>query len=505
VTPSTVPLCAYEEEEEDEEEQNQERNKDSVAAMSRSEVYSGMDTYDFVVIGGGSAGYSAASTAVRLGLNTLCVDGGKEIGGLCILRGCMPSKTLIESANRFLTLRRAEEFGLSAGHVGYDAAAIIARKRRLIGDFSAYRAQELRKGPFEFERGSAEFVDPHTVRIRLLAGGERIISAKTAVIATGSTLNMVDLPGLKEIGFLHSDLAVDSDRIPKSVVLLGGGAIALEFAHFYEALGTRVTILQRSSHVLKPADSDVADAAVSAFRHRGIDVICGTNLLRAERAGDVKRIVYEKGGRESLVEAEEIFYALGRRPLVDGLNLDAAGVKGTESCPIQSNAAMQTSQPHIFVSGDATGMHEVVHIAIQQAAVAARNARRVLKGAQLEEMDYRLKLFCIFSEPQIAMIGLTEKEASERGLSVRVARYRFDDHGKSMIRGETDGFVKLIVDAGTGEIVGGAIVGPEGAELIHEISVAMHFRATAATLAAIPHYHPTLSEIWTYPAEELAL
>jgi len=464
----------------------------------------GMDTYDFVVIGGGSAGYAAASTASGLGLKTLCVDGGKEIGGLCILRGCMPSKTLIESANRFLTLRRAEEFGLSAGHLGYDSRAIILRKRRLIGEFADYRAHQLWKGQFDFERGLAEFIDPNTLRVRMVAGGERIVRAKTAVITTGSSINMIELPGLQEIGFLHSDLALDSMRIPKSIILLGGGAIALEFAHFYEALGTKVTILQRSPQVLKAADHDVAEAAVSALRHRGVEVICGTKLLRAERSGSAKRVVYEKGNRENFVEAEEVFYALGRQAFVDGLNLEAAGVKGTDTCPIQSNGAMQTSQPHIFTAGDATGKHEVVHIAIQQAGVAARNAARLLKGERLEQIDYRLKLFCIFCEPQIAMIGLTEKEAAELGVNVRVATYRFGDHGKSMIRGEIDGFVKLIVEAATGEIVGGAVVGPEGAELIHEISVAIHFRATAATLAAIPHYHPTLSEIWTYPAEELA-
>src|SRR5215813_11521313 len=192
-----------------------------------------MESYDFVVIGGGSAGYSAAAAAARSGLKTVCIEAAEQLGGLCILRGCMPSKTLIESANRFLTLRRAEEFGLSAGHLGYDAGAIIARKRRLIGEFADYRAQQLRKGPFDFERGIAEFIDTHTLRIRLLVGGERIVRAKTAVITTGSIIHMIDLPGLQEIGFVHSDLALDSMRMPKSVILLGGGAIALEFAHFY--------------------------------------------------------------------------------------------------------------------------------------------------------------------------------------------------------------------------------------------------------------------------------
>ncbi len=462
-----------------------------------------MESYDFVVIGGGSAGYSAAAVAARSGLKTVCIEGGDHVGGLCILRGCMPSKAFIESANRFLMLRRASEFGLSAGHVAFDAKAIVQRKRELVSEFAEYRVQQLTGGEFEFKRGHAGFTDPGHVRVEMIGGGQQEIEGKTFLVSTGSVLNLIDLPGLTEVGFLHSDIALDSDHFPRSVVILGGGAIALEFAHFYNALGIEVTILQRSKQVIKEADPDVAEALVSAFGKRGIKVICGTKLIRIERTATGKRVRYEHGGEEQGADGEEIFYALGRKPAVQGLGLEKAGVATTERGAVGVNDSLQTTQPHIFASGDVTGLHEVVHRAIEQGELAAGNAKRLLEGKDLATIDDRLRMFAMFSEPQFAAVGIGEREATERGMEVRIAKYFFKDHGKSIIRGEVEGFVKLIADAEGGEIAGAAVVGPEASELIHEIAVAMYFHATAASLASIPHYHPTLSEIWTYPAEEL--
>ena len=463
-----------------------------------------MTEFDFAVIGGGSAGYGAASEAAKLGLRTVCIDGGSEVGGLCILRGCMPSKTLLESANRFLTLRRAHEFGLSAGHLGFDSGAIRRRKRTLISGFADHRRAQLEKGNFDFIRAHASFISPHQLKLEGLDGSVREISFRTALISTGSELNVVDVPGLSEAGYLDSDLALDSDRVPSSVIILGGGAIALEFAHFYNALGTKVTVLQRSSQFIKNADVDVANALTNAYRRHGVEMISGTKLVAVGEKEDRKTVKFTKDGLERAISADEIFYALGRRAALSRLHLDAAEVKIDGNSALDVNERMQTSQPHIFGAGDAAGQFEVVHIAIEQAIAAARNAARWLKNEKLNPMDYRLRLFAIFSHPELAFVGLTEKQAAAESRQVRVATYPFDDHGKSMIRGETDGFVKLIADAHTHEIVGGAVVGPEAPELIHEIVVAMHFRAKASDLSAIPHYHPTLSEIWTYPAEELA-
>jgi len=463
-----------------------------------------MASYDFVVIGGGSAGYSAAATGARLGLKTVCIEGGDQVGGLCILRGCMPSKTLIESANRFLTLRRAAEFGLSADHIAFDSKAIIRRKGDLIAEFADYRARQLSGGKFEFKRGRAAFTDPYHVKVQMRPGGQEEIEGKAFLISTGSVINVIDLPGLSEVGFIQSDTALDTDQFPRSVVILGGGAIALEFAHFYNAFGIEVTVLQRSKQVIKEADPDLAEALVSAFRKRGIKVVSGTKLVRVERTATGKRVRYEADGEEQVADGDEIFCALGRKPAVQGLCLEKAVVETNKQNAVVVNDSLQTSQPHIFAAGDVTGLYEIVHIAIQQAELAARNAGRLMECKGLATIDYRLKMFAMFTEPQFAVAGINQREAAEQKLEVRVAKYPFNDHGKSIIRGETDGFVKLIADAKSGEIVGGAVVGPQASELIHEIVVAMSFRATAATLASIPHYHPTLSEIWTYPAEELA-
>ena len=463
-----------------------------------------MTEFDFAVIGGGSAGFGAASEGAKLGLRTICVDGGPEVGGLCILRGCMPSKTLLESANRFLTLRRAQEFGLSAGHLGFDLGAIRQRKRALINGFADHRRIQLEEGNFDFVRAHASFVSPHRLRLDGLDGSVREIGFRMALIATGSELNVVDVPGLGQAGYLDSDIALDSDRIPPSIIILGGGAIALEFAHFYNALGTKVTVIQRSPQFIKDADTDVSAAVTDAYRRQGIGMISDPRLVAVEKTGERKTVRFVKDGLEQTISADEIFYALGRRPAIGRLHLDAADIELNGDLAIGTNDQMQSSQPHIFAAGDAAGQFEVVHIAIEQAVVAARNAARLLKDEKLSSIDHRLRLFAIFSHPELAYVGLTAREATAGGRQIRVATYQFDDHGKSMIRGETDGLVKLIADANTHEIVGGAVVGPEASELIHEIVVAIHFRAKASDLAAIPHYHPTLSEIWAYPAEELA-
>ncbi|MEA3146900.1 MAG: hypothetical protein QOI53_2429, partial [Verrucomicrobiota bacterium] len=385
-------------------------------------------------------------------------------------------------------------------------AAIVERKQELVGIFQKHRGEQLTEGKFAFIRGRGQFTDQHHLRIKLRDGGEQEIEGKTFLIASGSVINFIDLPGLKEAGFLDSDTALSCERFPRSLIVLGGGAIALEFAHFYGALGVEVTVLQRSNRVIKEADPDVAEALVTAFEKRGIKVICGTKLRRVERTADGKRVWYERDGVEEMLEAEEILYALGRRPAVDGLGLKEAGVEIDEdnNCSVIVNPSLQTSRRHIFAAGDVTGLFEVVHIGIQQGEMAALNAKRLLEDKDLAKIDYRLKMFVMFPEPQIAMVGLTEREAAEQGLDVRVACHPFHDHGKSILRGEVEGFVKLIVDARNGEILGGAVIGPEASDLIQEITVAMSFHATAATLAAIPHYHPTLNEIWTYPAEELA-
>ena len=459
--------------------------------------------YDFTVIGGGSAGYAAARTAAGLGLKTAVVEGGEQVGGLCILRGCMPSKTLIESANRFRVLREAKEFGLRAENISFHGEEIIARKRRIIGGFASYRSQQLEEGNFEFIRGRAAFTDPHTVEITKGEGSKQTLSSRFFLIATGSGINWPDVPGLKESGCLTSDDVLDMAEIPEAIIVLGAGPVALELAHYYNALGRKVTVIQRGEHLLKGVDEDISAVVKNALERRGVKVFTQTKLLRVERSGNTRRVVFTHEGQEKSVEAPAVLNALGRKPTVNGLKLERAGLAIKHGLP--ANAHQQTSVPHIFAAGDCTGPYEIVHVAIEQGEMAARNASRLLKNENgLESMDYRLKLFAVFTEPQVAAVGLSEAEVKESGRAYLTASYPFNDHGKSEIMNEMDGFVKLVVDQATREILGGSVVGPHASDLIQEIVVAMRFRSTAGQLALIPHYHPTLAEIWTYPASELA-
>jgi len=461
-----------------------------------------MNEYDFVVVGGGSAGFAGARTAAGLGLRTAVIEGAGELGGLCILRGCMPSKALLESAKRFRAISNAAKFGLSVGAPSFDPAAIIARKRSLIAEFAAYRGGQLQNGPFDLLRGTAEFTGSHSMMVHMADGTDVSLRAKTILIATGSAQSLPPVPGLSNAAQLTSDDLLDRESIPDSLIVLGGGPVALEMASYCRAFGSRVTIIQRSPQILRGTDRDCADALADGLRQDGIEVITGTRLLRIEVSGTAKRVVFLKDDRETAVTGTEILNALGRHAVIPP-GLPAIQQDGK----ITVNLSQQTSLPHIFAAGDVCSPLEVVHVAIQQGELAARNAANLLtaRGSLMEKMDYRLKLFAVFTEPGFACVGATEDELCTADIPFKTAKYPFNDHGKSLVMGETHGFVKLIAHAGSGEILGASIVGPDAAELIHEIVVAMRFHATAADLASTPHYHPTLSEIWTYPAEELSL
>jgi pyruvate/2-oxoglutarate dehydrogenase complex dihydrolipoamide dehydrogenase (E3) component len=418
----------------------------------------------------------------------------------------MPSKTLLESASRATSIRRAAEFGLRAEYLGPDGEAIRDRKRRLIGEFASYRKEQHETGKFAYLRGIAHFISPHELEVAMLDGSTLKVRGDTILIATGSEVNRINIPGLSETGFLTSDEFLDTAHIPKSVIVLGGGAIGVEAASYYHGLGTHVTLVQRNERLVKEMDCEVSESLAAAFRADGMEVLTGTEFLRAETTNEGKCVHVRQGTLERAVAAEEIIYALGRHPCTATLRLANAGVQATKRGTVEVTCAQQSSVPHIFAAGDACGPYEVVHLAVQQAEVAARNAVRLVrkKPGPLAEIDYALKLFAVFSHPEAASVGLTAQEAAEMEISFVEACYPFADHGKSMVRGETAGFVKLIAESKTRRIIGGAVIGPEAAELIHEIAVAMYFKATAGQLAQVPHYHPTLSEIWTYPAEALA-
>lgn len=464
--------------------------------------------YDFAILGGGSAGYAAARTAHGQGMNTVVIDGAEELGGLCILRGCMPSKTLIESANRALTIRYAAEFGLSATAGPVDTRAIRERKRRLIADFASYRQQQLQDGRFALIRGHGTLedggADQVRISIQLRQGGTRSITASYVLIATGSVINCPDIAGLHEAKPWNSDTILDHDTIPESFIVLGGGAIALEMAHFLDGIGRKVTVLQRNTQLLTGMDKDVADVVCHAFEKRGIGMHCGTSLQQVTREDGRVRVTFQKGTGTITLESQEVLCALGRSPNTKNIGLDNLGITHEDNGLITVQPTQQTTHPRVFAAGDVCGPVEVVHLAVQQGEVAAKNAALQWRNKEpAHSMDYRCLLFGVFTHPQVASVGLNESDAKKKNVPHLVSSYPFNDHGKSMVMGEMDGFVKMLAHPESGAILGASVVGPEATELIHEIAVAMHLGATVAQLARAPHYHPTLSEIWTYPAEDL--
>jgi pyruvate/2-oxoglutarate dehydrogenase complex dihydrolipoamide dehydrogenase (E3) component len=447
--------------------------------------------FDFCVVGVGSAGFAAACTARDMGKSVAVVDGSGVLAGLCILRGCMPSKTLLRSAEIAHVVKEAPKLGVIPRGADYDVRFIIQRKRRIIADFADYRVKRIES--FPLFRGSARFTGD-----RELSVDGQTITARKFLIATGSVINEPTLPGLAEAGYLDSDAILELETLPRSVVVLGGGATACELAQYLARLGVKTTMLQRSARIMSFEDADIADALQGSLQEDGIELHTGVTLRRAEKTAAGKRIVAELGGREAVFDAEEIFFALGRRPNVDGFDFEATGVQ-YDRTGVQVDEYLQTSNPDIYAAGDVTGMWELVHVAVYGGQLGAHNAFTMLrKPAQFDLQMAR----AVFTDPQVAIAGLTEGQCLERGIEYEKAWFPFDDLGKAITAELTQGFIKMLA-ARDGRIIGVGIVGAEAGDLIHEAIALIYFKASVRDVLEMPHLHPTLAEIITYPAEEL--
>jgi pyruvate/2-oxoglutarate dehydrogenase complex dihydrolipoamide dehydrogenase (E3) component len=452
-----------------------------------------MGSYDFdlCVVGAGSAGYAAATTARGLGKSVVLADGEGPLAGLCILRGCMPSKTLLRSAEIAHLVRTAPELGVRVGEVRYDVPHIVRRKRRIIADFAADRVDGIRS--FPLFQGRVRFTGRDT-----LAVGEREIRARRFVIATGSVINIPPIPGLAEAGYITSDEVLDMEELPSSIVVLGGGAVAVELAQYLARLGCRTTILQRSATLLSGEDHDVGTALREALTQDGIRVVTDTALLGATRNAKGKCVRFRHAGRDEEVCADEIFVALGRRPNVDAFGFEVAGV-AYDAGGVRVDPYLRTTNPVIYAAGDVTGAVELVHVAVYGGAQAARNAF----SENPQPLNYDLLgARAVFTDPQVGVAGLSEKQCRERGIAYVSARYPFAELGKAITAGLTQGFVKMLA-APDARILGVTIVGAEAADLIHEAIALLYFKARTHDVMEMPHLHPTLAEIMTYPAEEL--
>ena len=455
-----------------------------------------MESFDFIVIGGGSAGYAAARTARETRERVAIIDSAAELGGLCILRGCMPSKTLIYSTEVLHLARKGALFGLDIPTARSDMPAIQERKIRMIDDFKGYRHQQLLSDRYTLIRDSARFIDEKTIQLRQSG---RQLTADAFVIATGSVVNYPPIKGLEMEGIWTSDDILELDHLPESILILGGGVVACELAQFLRRAGSEVTQVQRSPYILRENSEEAAAVIMEVFREEGIRLFTGTRMTEVEKTEDGFCIHFEDNSGKHAESARYLLNALGRRPAVDGLDLHRAGVYLHPHGKIQVNAHQQTDNPRIYAAGDVCGPYEIVHIAVLQGEVAARHAT----GREGEPVNLDERTSVVFTDPQVATAGLSIEEACERGLDLVIADYPFDDHGKSILMEARHGYVKAWAERESGRLVGAECVGKDAGELIHAMAVGVTMKASIQDLLKVHWYHPTLSEIWSYPLEDL--
>jgi pyruvate/2-oxoglutarate dehydrogenase complex dihydrolipoamide dehydrogenase (E3) component len=451
--------------------------------------------YDLVVVGAGSGGYAAARTARDCGDCSIALVDRGPLGGLCILRGCMPSKALLASSDALYDMGEAAQLGIHAGAISADVPFVVARKRELVRGFADYRIEGIES--FPLYRGAARFIS----RNELQVGDDVILQARKFIIATGSLIAPPAIDGLADAGYFDSDAALEREQIPKSLIVLGGGYVACELGQYFARMGAKTTFIIRAAHLLSGADDDVGNELTECFRQEGIEVVTGAKLVGVKSLEGKKAVRVVVDGVDGEIVADEIFYALGRVPDIEGLGLDVAGVDAHPTRGIAVDGLLRTSNPHIYAIGDVTGIFALVHVAIYQGEVAARNA---LRDAN-EKANYDIvAAHTVFSDPQVAVVGKIEKDLKRAGTLYVKGTYAFAEHGKAMTLGKTKGFVKLLAEPTDGTILGATVIGPQASELIHEMIVAMNYNSTVQEFVRIPHLHPTLAEIWTYPAEECA-
>lgn len=454
-------------------------------------------SYDLIVIGGGSAGHSAAKTAASLGLHCALIEEPGPLGGLCILKGCMPSKALIETANRMREIRDSKRFGIITQPPILDLPSLHQRADVLLSDFRNDRRDEMQNAGYALIRGTATLASPH--EIILSESGEKL-HAKAFIIATGSRVSLPPIEGLEGTPYWVSDDMIELPFLPKSIAILGHGAIGMEAAHLFEGLGSQVTVLARGNQILTSFDADVSEALKSESIHRGIDFLMNTKLNSVKFQNDQFHLNLSNG---EALQVDAFLIATGRDPNTIGFGFQKIGI-AMEHKRILIDARCSTSIRNIFAAGDCASPIPVVHLAVIQGEVAAKNVEHYLRNGHSAlpyEWNPKTGMIGLFTEPPCVEIGITQKKAKELGLAVVVGKTHYNDQGKGMISGSRHGFVKVVADAASHQIIGAVAIGPEVIETSQTMVEAISLELTLEEYLKIPHYHPTLVEAWSSAAE----
>ncbi len=456
--------------------------------------------YDVAIIGGGPGGYVAAVRAAQLGAKVALIEQA-ELGGVCLNLGCIPTKAMLRSAEVYTLAGEAESFGVRVSGAELDFGRVMARKDQIVKGLVNGLNRLMAANGIEVLRARGHLLAPNRVEAAPGEGEPRQVEARSVILATGSNPLFLLLPGLDLPGVITSDGALALESLPASVVVVGGGVVGVEFASIFHAFGCRVTVVEMLPSLLPPADEEISRRLALNFRRRGIQVHTGTRLKAVEAAGPgdgpfgpPKRVVCEtEKGETAAFDGEVVLIAIGRRPNLARLGLEAVGVRFDHRSGIQVDDGMQTSVPGVYAAGDVTGGTMLAHAAFAQGIIAAERAM-----GHPASWAGQVVPSCVFTFPEVAWAGLTEQQARARGLEVEVGRFPFAALGKAQLAGETDGLCKIIAERtgepGEGRVLGVHLMGPAATELVQEGVLAVRLGVRARELADTIHPHPTLVE-----------
>ena len=447
---------------------------------------------EIVILGGGPGGYVSAIRAAQLGANPVVVIEKDTIGGTCLNRGCIPAKAFVESSIRYKQAKEAKKFGISISDISFDFTKIQQRKQQVVSRITKGVGYLLEGRGIKVLKGSGSFIDNRTVKV---TGGEEeytVSASKAIIIATGSKSFLVPIPGVDGKNVITSDEILDFSEVPKSLVVIGGGVIGDEFACVFNSFGCKVTVVEMLDYLIPMEDQEMGIELEKAFKRQKIAVHTKSRVTKiSDDETGLKKVTFiDPNGDEQEVTADYVLMSVGRIPEINGLNPEAAGIE-TGNRGIKANSKLETNVPGIYVIGDVIeGPHPMLaYTASQEGEIAAEN----IMGHEAV-MDYRATPSCIFTDPEVASVGLREHEAKEKDQNILIGRFPFAGIGKAVIHGEVRGLVKVILDGDNHEILGCHIIGPHATELIAEMTLAVQNRMTANDIIETQHCHPVLYE-----------
>jgi dihydrolipoamide dehydrogenase len=445
---------------------------------------------DVVVIGGGPGGYVAAIRAAQLGLNTVCVEMDKTLGGTCVNVGCIPSKALLQSSEHYEFMRlHAEEHGINTGQLSIDLAKMQKRRVDVVGSNTKGLEYLFKKNKITWAKGRGTLREGNVVDVEGADGAKSSWKAKHVIIATGSV--PIELPFLKfdEKRVLSNVGALELEKVPERLIVIGGGVIGLELGSVWRRLGSQVTVVEMAPTILPGNDADVIKEMDKVLRKQGMDIRTATKMTGARVEKDRVFLEIEGAKGKETLEADHVLVSIGRKPLLGGIDAKALGLEMTERGAIKVDSTMRTSLPNVFAIGDVVGGKLLAHKAEEEGVVAAE----VIAGLKVE-MHHRSMPSVVYTWPEIATVGLAEHEVKESGRKYRVGKFPFSANGRARTMGESNGFVKFIADAETDELLGAHMLGPNVSELVAEVVLAFEYRGSAEDIGITVHAHPTLSE-----------